>query len=856
MENKKNFLVFSEDNELGETLKRYFFFSENFQCEQYTFCNPNQIKRLIKNNYFLLVLDLTGSKEDKFDDSNQKKFITYLLKTNKIPNTLIINPEKSLNNYVNFLSNGNTYSFNLFAFTEIFYEYYNLLSFPFTLDNLKSFIKNLTEFKNPFYNLERRIKEIKKIFKSLRVKINDSANIIAEAGKWIYEENRREMKKPSGHGKEEKPPEEFKPEMWFYYLLISFLFLQKRGKPLRILWLENNPERKLCKTDKNNPKRKLSEIDSRLTHIFKEDYSIKDIMKKFSELLGNFEVDIIEKEFKKVYSQLMQYNEKNKNLKFAEVKSLKNNNPREITFEDLENNYTLIIIDIFLDDKVDDKIKVNGLDFIKAFTNFFPHIPAFILSVCDDYEIISDAIKGGADFYILKSDILSLPFTYFLYIRKLGKVIDFLKDEELKKSLIGNIRYWNFKRNLLWFGDKCYHMIEHSFEHTKDDWEIANEILYPLLKEDRITIRDETLYSFLMTIWLHDIGHKGSKKYGEPYQIRDNHGYLAAELIVQYPTLFRIVNKNNESYQNYDFTRDEIGSFVETLFDKASKRKTLEIFEKIALFTLYHKSNCPITMEEYNLLVKENKVIPIEYYKQKIRHKNNIITFEEIVNLLSGDPDKDFLISLAFLFRFIDALDIKVSRVGDFTEENLKKIVIENDKLYLFNEKLGKEAQRMCSDKSQELLWAKIFVKDVIDKIEQGENVSFDDLKPYLTAPNELENYMMLVNHASFIALQPGHFNLHSSVEKLEINFSDKLIINVYLNRTFEELKKLIINERGKKTQTVYERLVGSKENQTSSYYYNEIKTGWKYLQKILHEKPKITIIDVTYKKNEAILVD
>jgi hypothetical protein len=114
----REFLVFSEDTELGDALRRYFCYVKQSQCSSVTYC---QIGKNINNkDYFLLVLDLTGSKENNFKESNQKNFIDYILKLEKekLPKTLILNPEKSLDNYVKFLGD-----FHLLLFTEIFYDY-------------------------------------------------------------------------------------------------------------------------------------------------------------------------------------------------------------------------------------------------------------------------------------------------------------------------------------------------------------------------------------------------------------------------------------------------------------------------------------------------------------------------------------------------------------------------------------------------------------------------------------------------------------------------------------------------------------------------------------------------------------
>ncbi len=112
---------------------------------------------------------------------------------------------------------------------------------------------------------------------------------------------------------------------------------------------------------------------------------------------------------------------------------------------------------------------------------------------------------------------------------------------------------------------------------------------------------------------------------------------------------------------------------------------------------------------------------------------------------------------------------------------------------------------------------------------------------------------MMLVNYASFIALQPDHFDLHSAVEEVGIEFTGQIKISVFLNKTKEELNKAPLRERGQETESIWERLVGNREKNKSSYFFREIKNGERYLIGLLQGKPQIFIYPKTGPPEEAV---
>jgi CheY-like chemotaxis protein len=588
-----------------------------------------------------------------------------------------------------------------------------------------------------------------------------------------------------------------------------------------------NKSKKVLLID-NNPKRKMVEIDTRFKEILKDDVRLNEIIEWMK---GFIEIYYYTKEFRSLYQKL---NKVEKEEDF-EIKVIKG--PMGSGGEENKNikDFDFILVDIYLGED-----EPNGIELIKLLTAKYPNIPSFALSVSDDFSIMKDAIKEGADYYILKNQIFSLLYVYYTYLKEIGEIHEFFKDEKYKKNLLGNIRYWSFKKDLLWFGDKCYHMIDHSFKHTLDDWKNMNRVLVPLLRENPkdenqrplLNLDDDLLYSFCMAVWLHDIGHKGTDVHGEPHLIRDNHGYIAGELILRYPELFRI--KEKDDYYNHNSIDFSKVSILEMMFNR-DDRNDLSITEMIALFSIYHKSNAPVDWKEYKKLLRDKKSIPLEYYKGKEKKDENILTLEKILKKRVKDKDefiKKFL-RLTILFRFIDAIDIRRIRVGDVTEKALKTTLIENDKEYQFR-KLEKEIKRLTRDypPAEQALFVKIFFQDIKEKIKSGEFIELGLPKELLKDPQELENYESLVDYASYISFQKTHFDLHSSVKDINFIYKGNRSFEIVLitDKEKEKLEKSKVIERGKPIQSVYERLIGE-----NCYILSELKGAEDYLKDLIN---------------------
>jgi len=607
---------------------------------------------------------------------------------------------------------------------------------------------------------------------------------------------------------------------------------ESKERKIKVLFIDNNPERG------------MQEIDSRFEKIFKENVTLQEVLECFSQI---FDIYYYRKNFLELYQQIKNENKKN-DLSIKVVKKEGNDKPFSMRL----NEFDFILVDMFLGEN-----KPNGVEFIQLLTQKYPHIPAFVLSVSDDYCIIRNAIKEGADFYILKNQVFSIPYVYWNYMDEIGKVIYFIKNDKLKKSIIGNIRYWMFKKELLWFGDKCYHMINHSYQHTFNDWMRLNEVLFPLLEEnaDLSKIEEDTdswLYAICMATWLHDIGHKGTERYGEAYQIRDNHGYISAEYILKYPNLFRIEenderNVSDNYYENIKFKPADPGSAIEILYKRIRKKETLTNAEKIALFCAYHKSNMPLTDEDYHKLCSdENKFIPIDFFVNGERKADNIITLEKILSEIFKNKNElvNQLIGLFALFRLVDGLDNHISRVGDESEKRLKSLVIENDRDYelsAIEKNINTLVKLYCKNHMTKALFVQRFDEDLKREIKEGAVIKFKSLEKLFPNQEEFENYLLHAYYASFISIQPTHFDFHSSIEELKIDYlgNKRFRFKIKTSKIEKKLKEMKVKERGRKETSVFDRLIGKED----CYVLKELNSGEKYLKEWINAV-EILLID------------
>jgi len=672
-----------------------------------------------------------------------------------------------------------------------------------------------------------KIKEIENSYLEIKDYFNpdvfpeiDLFNFLQNVGSF---ENERRTREILGHEGEFK--ENVRLQVWDLLKAI----LLRDDKPLNVLIIENRPGRL------------LSEIDERFNNVLKEknNFSLKQALNAIFGRLGKSIIYIRDDKFDELYEQFLKAKQKKQKKTVINCKKLTNDSSNYLSVN--IDNMHLILVDIFLGEKVD------GVDFVNVLREIVPHVPTFILSVTNDYRVVQQAFDRGADFYITKNQLFSVPFLYDAYINEMGEVIKHINDEALQKSLLGNIRYWRYKKNYLSFGDKCFHMIDHSYDHIADDWEATNQLLVPLLRtnllqaeykfgEKKIT-RDELIYAFCMAIWLHDIGHKGTHRYGEPHMIRETHGIISGEILISLPESFGIATCEHDSiYKGLAFpVGAEKKPVTQLILEAATKEKMLSILEMIALFSIYHKSNSPLNEKEYYEMTDKGKFIPADFF-ENCQYGKPIIHLSRILERLdNSDFTKDFL-SLVALFRFIDALDIRISRVGDPKEEVMKKWVIKNDLKYnlgRLKNLVERLSERYSDDPLEKASFVKNFLLDIQSKILNQESIQINTLASLLSQFKEWEEYRVLLSFCYFIGAQEGHFDLHSSISKIDIenkggrNFK----ITLWTEKDADNLKDKKIFEVGKGTETIFDRLIGD-----NCYIKRELNSGKEDLRNIFDE--------------------
>lgn len=520
----------------------------------------------------------------------------------------------------------------------------------------------------------------------------------------------------------------------------------------------------------------------------------------------------------------------------------------------------IIILDLFLDEK--QGARFQGEQILKYLKEKHIGIPVIILSISEDFEEVARLYSLGADFFVNKKYALQLPLYIHRIFDKYGHVLLWLNEKENKwqyrKNLLSNLRYWMFHKDFLWYGDKCYHMIDHGFNHIYDNWINTNKLLQIIkinIKQE-FDWKDSDIYSFCMAMWLHDIGHKGNERYGEAYQIRDTHGIISGEFILQRPELFNIIEEDKSLgrcdtyYKNYTYPLGNQNLSVVQLIRERRNQENLSNAEKIALLSIFHKSNAPLTVEDGLKMQAKNIFIPSEYFENCDLQKGQLITLQDVLEKRCMNYKDRFLIMMS-LFRFIDGIDLHKTRVGDESEKELKLKVINQDKEYYLR-KLEETANSLIEKVAKEnpsfamQIYNDLYM-NIKNKIEKQEYKLDSRYKRFMEERlGRLENYWMILNYAAFISVQDGHFDLHNCVDDINlINNNGKIKLTYHLNKGITWLSNKTIREMRVEKMTILDKLFGKIDSLRLvklPYPLDELQEGSKELNKYLSLDKGLTL--------------
>jgi hypothetical protein len=174
---------------------------------------------------------------------------------------------------------------------------------------------------------------------------------------------------------------------------------------------------------------------------------------------------------------------------------------------------------------------------------------------------------------------------------------DEIKDPQKQQALRDCINRWQY----LWLGDLIPETVEHARGHTQRVLELAAQILYPILSEDKKFFgdnpdqRDNNLIALISAIWLHDLGHSGDyimwnndiNEKPKEYEIKDFPSLIRE--LHHFLSWYLIDKDKNKLFESRD--KNDVWVRDPTIFSD-------DLIESIRLICLYHRGGMPILHNE------------------------------------------------------------------------------------------------------------------------------------------------------------------------------------------------------------------------------------------------------------------
>lgn len=380
----------------------------------------------------------------------------------------------------------------------------------------------------------------------------------------------------------------------------------------------------------------------------------------------------------------------------------------------------LVLQDIVLDDNTK---KADGLDLVPHYLEACPQALVFVLTSLDVESLVGagDVNWRYVDCIVSKSALASLWYEYrrcfherfgrmfwqpwiVAKSRSMGKPE--LGDRQSLRYLFRCLRQWQLEPDILGHGQGVQEMIDHAHRHVSAVWRLADDVLGTLLDNCRphvVCSPDHKTYIehlsvpermlFAMSVWLHDIGHRGDDFLGDSVDVRANHAGISEYLLLRNPEAFDIAWLV-EDFCRGDCKKPVPGTLGKRLLEcRNALRCNYENGElcpirKVGLLCRHHQSNAPLDENSIHHMSRKGKA-PSPYSRVAVESDSGpALTSQESLAMWM-DPDaslvgwqgsdirrldqfdlgvpKEALISLAGLLRMLDALQLHRARVGSPT---------------------------------------------------------------------------------------------------------------------------------------------------------------------------------------------
>ncbi len=192
-----------------------------------------------------------------------------------------------------------------------------------------------------------------------------------------------------------------------------------------------------------------------------------------------------------------------------------------------------------------------GYDLTSRYFALAPQAMVFLLTSMAVEALAASGVTLKVDRVLSKRHVLGLGWEYRQRFNELFGALLWpawrkatqsdsfsLTSTESLRHLFGSIRRWTFEPEILFHGSALPEMIEHSYRHTRAVWDLAQDILAPLLAENRHSsdsLTDEEKVLLCLGIWMHDVGHVGDEHFVESTDIRPMHGSISDRHLLRNP---------------------------------------------------------------------------------------------------------------------------------------------------------------------------------------------------------------------------------------------------------------------------------------------------------------------------------
>jgi len=362
------------------------------------------------------------------------------------------------------------------------------------------------------------------------------------------------------------------------------------------------------------------------------------------------------------------------------------------------DNIDIILQDIHLGMRVP-----YGYELAEEYFRIAPQAMVFLLTGMDVESLAASGVTHKADRTLSKRRPRAILWHYYSRFRELfGDLLwpvwqsaddgGRFTSRSAVRQLFGTLRRWQLEPEILFHGHALPEMVEHAFRHTAGVWQLAQDVLVPLIAHTGAALSDEERLLLCLGIWLHDVGHVGDDHFTDSTSIRAFHGSISDRHLLRNPDgvgLEWLSRWCTTECKNSSSTRQSNAN----LREGCGGTPSLCPLRRTGLMARYHQQSAPMFVENVASIIEKAKPIT-PYARVFLKATSSPLgtTWTESTDALSDasawmddtrplefdahtvrlltdfEPNADKsavdLVRIELLLRWLDALHLHEARVG------------------------------------------------------------------------------------------------------------------------------------------------------------------------------------------------